>query len=102
MPNGGTLHLAVTAAVNGLNIEISDTGPGIPAEAQKKILEPFFTTKGRRGTGLGLTISAEIIARHGGTLNFDTTTDGLHSGTCFKFFLPFQQKAEIARAARNA
>jgi signal transduction histidine kinase len=103
MPTGGTLHLAAAATVNGVNIEISDTGSGIPAELQKKILEPFFTTKGRNGTGLGLTISAEIIARHGGTLNFDTTTDGRHSGTCFKFFLPFQQtKAEIARTDRKA
>ena len=68
-----------------------------------KILEPFFTTKGCNGTGLGLTISAEIIARHGGTFNFDTTTDGRRSGSCFKFFLPFQQdKAEIDRTARKA
>ncbi len=103
MPSGGTLHLAAAATVNGLNLEISDTGSGIPAEFQKKILEPFFATKGRNGTGLGLTITAEIIARHGGTLNFDTTTDGRHSGTCFKFFLPFQQtKAEIDRTSRKA
>ena len=89
MPNGGTLRLAARSAGNGLNIEIADTGQGIPTEVQNKILEPFFTTKGRNGTGLGLTISAEIIARHGGTLNFDTTTDSRRSGTCVKFFLPF-------------
>jgi signal transduction histidine kinase len=95
--------LAAVATVHDVNIEISDTGSGIPAELQKKVLEPFFTTKGRNGTGLGLTISAEIIARHGGTLNFDTTTEGRHPGTCFKFFLPFQQaKTEIARTDRKA
>jgi signal transduction histidine kinase len=57
------LHLASKAAANGLNIEISDTGRGIPVEIERKILEPFFTTKGRNGTGLDLTMSAEIIAR---------------------------------------
>jgi signal transduction histidine kinase len=95
MSNGGTLCLRVRAAVNGLNIEVSDTGPGVPSEVQQKILKPFFTTKGRNGTGLGLTISAEIIARHGGTLNFDTVTDPLSSGTCFKFFLPFRQAETV-------
>ena len=54
-------------------------------------------------TGLGLTISAEIIAGQGGTLNFDTTTGVRHSGTCFKFFLPFQQtETEITRTTRKA
>jgi signal transduction histidine kinase len=101
MPNGGTLRLAARTAADGLSIEISDSGSGIPPEIQQKILEPFFTTKGRNGTGLGLTISAEIIARHGGTLNFDTVTDARHSGTCFKLFLPFQQKETgIASTAR--
>lgn len=98
MPNGGTMCLAVKAVVDGLKIEISDSGSGIPPEIQQKILEPFFTTKGLNGAGLGLTISAEIIARHGGTLNFDTMTDSRHSGTCFKFFLPFQQKEKALPA----
>jgi signal transduction histidine kinase len=92
MPNGGTLRLAARTHGNGLSVEVSDSGLGIPLEIQSKILEPFFTTKGRSGTGLGLTISAEIIARHGGTLNYDTATDVQHSGTCFRFFLPFDPK----------
>jgi len=91
MPDGGTLALKASAAANGLDIEICDTGPGIPAEFQNRILEPFFTTKGRNGTGLGLTISAEIIARHGGALNFESGPDREQAGTCFKLFLPFQQ-----------
>jgi signal transduction histidine kinase len=64
---------------------------GISAATAYSDLQPFFTTKGRNGTGLGLTICAEIIARHGGTLNFDTVTDPQHSGTIFRFFLPFHQ-----------
>lgn len=92
MPNGGTLRLATRTEADGLSVEISDSGSGIPPEIRQKILEPFFTTKGLNGAGLGLTISAEIIARHGGTLNFDTVPDGRQSGTCFKFSLPFEQK----------
>jgi signal transduction histidine kinase len=102
MAKGGALRLTVKAAVNGLNIEIADTGPGIQPEVQERILTPFFTTKGRNGTGLGLTISAEIIARHGGTLDFDTVTDPRRSGTCFKFFLPFRPvDTGVNRTARK-
>jgi signal transduction histidine kinase len=91
MPNGGNLCLSITTEAMGLDIKISDTGPGIPPEFQQRILQPFFTTKGRNGTGLGLTICAEIIARHGGALNFDTVTDSGQSGTTFRFSLPFHQ-----------
>lgn len=48
-------------------IDISDRGPGIPAERQQKIFEPFFTTK-RGGTGLGLSLALEVVARHGGSI----------------------------------
>jgi NO-binding membrane sensor protein with MHYT domain len=92
MPHGGALCLVASSSSDGVTIEVSDSGSGIPTEIHEKILEPFFTTKGRSGAGLGLTIGAEIIARHGGTLNFDTITDAQHSGTCFKFFLPFDQR----------
>jgi signal transduction histidine kinase len=101
MPRGGVLRLSIRSANNGLNMEIADTGPGIPPDVQRKMLTPFFTTKGRNGTGLGLTISAEIIARHGGTLNFSTATDPRRSGTCFEFFLPFRLAAAANVEARS-
>jgi len=94
MPSGGVLCLVASSSSDGLTIEVSDSGSGIPNDIHEKILEPFFTTKGRSGTGLGLTIGAEIIARHGGSLDFDTITDAQHSGTCFKFFLPFHQSSQ--------
>lgn len=65
-------------------IEVEDDGPGIPPEVQERLFEPFFSTK-PDGTGLGLPISARIIARHRGALNFETKA---HRGTTFRIVLP--------------
>jgi C4-dicarboxylate-specific signal transduction histidine kinase len=55
-------------------IRVADSGPGIPPEIAKKILEPFFTTKEvGKGTGLGLSISLGIVKSHAGTLILDST-----------------------------
>jgi signal transduction histidine kinase len=92
MPQGGLLGLAVSVTDDRLTAEISDSGSGIPSEIQARILEPFFTTKGQNGTGLGLTISAEIIMQHGGTLEFVSRTDAQESGTLFRFSLPLEHR----------
>ena len=69
-------------------VEISDNGSGIPPEAQPHIFSvPFFTTKGRSGTGLGLVISHRIVVeRHGGRIEFSTGPNG----TRFSVRLPFE------------
>lgn len=92
MPHGGRLLLSIEREDDLLAITVADSGPGIPSELQKKILEPFFTTKGPRGTGLGLSISAEILARHKGTLNFESSTVPGRSGTSFRLTLPCPQE----------
>ena len=65
-------------------IEVEDNGPGIRPEVQERLFEPFFSTK-KEGTGLGLPISARIIDRHGGSLDFETE---LEHGTVFRIVLP--------------
>jgi signal transduction histidine kinase len=71
---------------NRVCIEISDTGPGIPAEILPRIFEPFFTTKEEgKGTGLGLSLAYNIVKNHGGSIN---TESKLQGGTTFIIELP--------------
>lgn len=65
-------------------LEVSDTGKGIPIEAQKRLFDPFFTTK-ENGTGLGLSIAARIVQKHGGVLQYQTQ---VNRGTTFGILLP--------------
>jgi signal transduction histidine kinase len=71
-PAGGTIRIKTSSdgrQGGEITVEISDTGPGIPAEIRGKIFDPFFTTKGAgKGTGLGLEIVKRIVRRHRGTL----------------------------------
>ena len=89
MKEGGRLRIHVEPEGEWLRVEVADTGQGMTPEVQKRILEPFFTTKGVAGTGLGLSISSEIIARHGGTLTFRSSTEAGASGTAFLVRLPY-------------
>jgi PAS domain S-box-containing protein len=73
----------------GLRVTVADNGPGIPAEVRNKVCDPFFTTKGEAGTGLGLWIIAGIIENNDGMLRLRTNTRDGRSGTCFSVFFPF-------------
>jgi signal transduction histidine kinase len=72
----------------GLVVTVADTGEGIHPDIRKKIFEPFFTTKGHSGTGLGLSVSQDIVARHGGSLKVRSRQASKCSGTVFTLFLP--------------
>ncbi len=84
MPGGGALYIRAKGLENGVEIQFEDTGPGIPEELRNNIFEPFFSTK-EGGTGLGLTVSYNIVTAHGGTLDI---VKGSGDGACFRLFLP--------------
>jgi signal transduction histidine kinase len=84
MPSGGKLQISARAVEKGVEMLFEDSGPGIPEDQRTNIFEPFYSTKDG-GTGLGLTVSYNIVTSHGGTLNI---VDGRGSGACFKLFLP--------------
>lgn len=96
-PGGGRLSLRVRYARSpsnpgqeGVRVTVADTGVGIGREVQHHIFEPFFTTKEATGTGLGLWVSAEIIAKHQGVIRLRSRehVDGRPSGTVFSVFFP--------------
>jgi signal transduction histidine kinase len=66
-------------------VEVEDTGPGVPEELREQIFQPFFSTKGDAGNGLGLWISSEIARVHGGTLSAHR---GSWGGALFRLTLP--------------
>ena len=85
MPSGGTITVGTRRDGANVRIDISDTGTGMTEEEKARCLEPFFTTKGERGTGLGLAVVYGIIQRHGGTIEIASEKN---CGTTFSLLLP--------------
>jgi two-component system NtrC family sensor kinase len=84
MPGGGRLKIRGQALKDGVEVLFSDSGPGIENEHKVHVFEPFFSTK-VGGTGLGLTVSYNIVTAHGGLLEL---VPGSDSGATFRMYLP--------------
>ena len=105
MPKGGTITVATQAGAgtetevfgrDAVQIQVRDTGEGIPDELIAQIFEPFFSTKSGKGTGLGLWVSQGIVQSHGGTMRVRSRVG---RGTTFMITLPVQGPPSDARAA---
>lgn len=81
---GGQVSVTAEASNKKVKIEVSDTGPGIPKENLEKVFKPFFTTKGPKGSGLGLYITKQLVERNGGKIKVDSK---LGKGTTFRLEL---------------
>ncbi|MCP4634208.1 MAG: response regulator [candidate division Zixibacteria bacterium] len=75
MPEGGEIRIENNSDDFYNYIAISDTGSGMDEETLKKVFNPFFTTKGNKGTGLGMSIAHGIISRHGGEISLESDPD---------------------------
>jgi signal transduction histidine kinase len=93
MPQGGTLALEVITDGQDVKVIFSDTGSGIQADKLEEIFEPFVTTKGEEGLGIGLWISRNIVEKLGGTIHVRSTTAKTGHGTHFTVCIPEAQPA---------
>jgi C4-dicarboxylate-specific signal transduction histidine kinase len=98
MAGGGEIRVQLAAEKDAdgramLVVRISDTGPGMPPDIQRRLFEPFFTTK-ENGTGLGLCIAAQVMARHGGGLVLECSSE---KGTTFAMKLPVASEEAYAQ-----
>jgi len=84
---------------SGVVVEILDSGPGIPDHAEQKLFQPFFTTKGDQGTGLGLWVSMGIVQKHGGTIRLKNSDDSDLHGACVRVYLPARTLATSSSRA---
>ena len=84
-----------------VTVSIADSGSGIALEDRARIYQPFFTTKGERGTGLGLWVSAGIVNRIGGSIRVWSTRRPGRSGTCFSLFFPAEQAGFTVLRSRH-
>ena len=102
MAGGGEIRITSTTGkdVDGRSmvvVRISDAGPGMPQDIQCRIFEPFFTTK-ENGTGLGLCIAAQVMARHGGGLVLESSTE---KGTTFAIWMPVAPEQAHGQDSRS-
>ena len=95
MRGGGILRIRIdrstehsNGARQGMRLTIADSGSGIPSDIKNRLFEPFISSKGETGTGLGLWVSSEIIRKHGGSIKFKSSSLSPSTGTVFSIFLP--------------
>ena len=91
MPNGGDIRLRAQRVGGRVLVTVADSGVGMPPEVRDRIFEPFYSTKGERGTGLGLAMVFGIVRRHGGQISVESHQG---SGTTFLLNFPAAPEAE--------
>ena len=87
MPEGGTLSVSAEQVGDRVRVAVGDTGIGMDEETRRRIFTPFFSTRAANGdgTGLGLSVSRQIVESHGGTIEVEST---LGEGSVFTIWLP--------------
>jgi len=91
MPQGGTITLRTCRFGEAIILEVADTGEGMDEETRLRCLEPFYTTKGEKGTGLGLAMVFGMMQRYEGEIEIESK---MGRGTTIRLIFPYRQLAE--------
>lgn len=81
----------------GVRILLSDSGGGIPEPVREHIFDAFYTTKELEGSGIGLWLTSEVVAKHNGYIRLRSRASGHYRGTLFDIFLPQTSKVEVSQ-----
>jgi PAS domain S-box-containing protein len=99
-PDPRQIWIETRTTGDGVVLDVSDNGPGIPRDVALRIFEPYFTTKPAGvGTGLGLAICRNVVQAHGGKLDYLDRPDG---GARFRIYMPAADTAAVARVGQQA
>lgn len=98
MPKSGSITIRTKVDGDHVRVEVTDTGTGMTDEVRRRCLEPFFSTKGEKGSGLGLAMVYGIIRRLRGTIDI---TSSVGQGTTFSLRLPIQSDLSAARQSEG-
>jgi len=99
MPEGGTITVRARADGGDVRLEVRDDGTGMSDDVRQRCLEPFFSTKGQHGTGLGLSMVHATVEQHRGTLDIESEPG---RGTTFIVRLPLHARVGADRSAEAA
>jgi len=97
MPHGGAMRLRTRRTGGSVIVEVQDSGIGMTDSVRRRVFEPFYTTKGTRGSGLGLSVCYGIVQSLGGQINVESAPG---AGTTFSILLPFRPAAMQPRAVQ--
>lgn len=92
MPNGGSICISTGCSNSSSWVQIADSGIGMPDDVKNRVFDPFFTTRGVEGTGLGMSVAYGIIKRHGGRISIESAPG---KGTSVTIFLPAAAETQV-------
>jgi PAS domain S-box-containing protein len=96
VPEGGCLRVRMRSASGYVKIAVIDNGIGIPRDRRAQLFQPFFTTKGEKGTGLGLWVSRSLVEKNGGRIAVRSFGGSNVHGTAFSVVLPLTMPVKEA------